>query len=96
MTIPSMINDEHGHIFNGTRIEERHRVVPAPQLYNVVYGQLSRPAQNKLHTTNSQTEEEVGGSETKQPGAKIQPVNLNHEKGTCLNRNMPENVKQTM
>ena len=47
----------------------------------------------KLHATNSHTEEEVGGSETKQLGARIQSVKLNHEKGTCLKRNMPDNVK---
>ena len=49
-------------------------VIPFPQ----------KKLKEYLHTTNSQTEEEVGGSETKQLDAKIQSVKITACKDTHM------------
>jgi hypothetical protein len=58
-----------------------HVAVEAPPPRKFCGQGSSRPMQKKetpkyLHTTNSQTEEEVGGSETKQLDAKIHTVKI--------------------
>ena len=70
-----------GAFLKGTRIIESESLgcsIQQPQLYNVVqWTAIPFPhikQKEYLHTTNSQTEEEVAGSETKQRDAKIQSV----------------------
>ena len=82
--------DDDGDLSTGTRIKKvNHWVVPSSNHCYTCGSMDCNPVPTEklkeyLHTTNSQTEEEVGGCETKQLDAKIQSVKITACKDTHM------------